>query len=531
MTRKSHFFSVACLRFTFSHALDSKTSGLRRGTVNARENDVAQKDSYRMRERNGHVMRTNDALKGLFVLDQEDLFLATREFHQVWERDLKKSVDYSNPENSPTMNPIVSGSSSFVPTLMPTIVATNTMPTLAFDLQNCDSYGLQWLLDLADTCVPKKEERRSIITSNFTDCECELANELFDTGVITCEDACPDDCVPCQSCFTLRCGAHASPSLSPAIDLTGASESPIFPTAVPVKESPTPTTTLEVIPTVSPAPVTAIPTISVPSAFDLQECESYGFEWLIELATTCVLREQRVVYTANYTNCECESANKLFDEGFITCDDVCPDDCVACNSCFELRCDLNTTPPATTNSETTNPETNDRESSGSTENGNESENLDDNSTRVFDLSNCSSYAVPWLADLAQTCEDPIALSTLTGCDCLLANEMFQSGMISCQDVCPDNCDVCETCFELICSETAPSFSPTPSNELCDKWTWHECLSETGKECKRLIRDECPDLKIIEIVPENSLVTSDYRLDRVRIFVNDAGIVVDIPRVG
>jgi len=132
---------------------------------------------------------------------------------------------------------------------------------------------------LADTCVPKKEERRSIITSNFTDCECELANELFDTGVITCEDACPDDCVPCQSCFTLRCGAHASPSLSPAIDLTGASESPIFPTAVPVKESPTPTTTLEVIPTVSPAPVTAIPTISVPSAFDLQECESYGFEW------------------------------------------------------------------------------------------------------------------------------------------------------------------------------------------------------------------------------------------------------------
>lgn len=116
---------------------------------------------------------------------------------------------------------------------------------------------------------------------------------------------------------------------------------------------------------------------------------------LIELATTCVLREQRVVYTANYTNCECESANKLFDEGVITCDDVCPDDCVACNSCFELRCDLNTTPPATTNSETTNPETNDRESSGSTENGNESENLDDNSTRVFDLSNCSSYAVPW----------------------------------------------------------------------------------------------------------------------------------------
>ena len=91
-----------------------------------------------------NMERKNDAIKGLFVLDQEDLFLATREFHQVWERDLKKSVDYTKPENSPTMNPIVSGSSSFVPTLMPTIVATNTMPTLAFDLQNCDSYGLQW---------------------------------------------------------------------------------------------------------------------------------------------------------------------------------------------------------------------------------------------------------------------------------------------------------------------------------------------------------------------------------------------------
>ena len=62
------------------------------------------------------------------------------------------------------------------------------------------------------------------------------------------------------------------------------------------------------------------------------------------------------------------------------------------------------------------------------------------------------------------------------------------------------------------------------------------MGKTGEETKELITAEwTPTLEPgqtiqVIVLPEGSMVTRDYRLDRVRIFVNDAGIVVREPRV-
>jgi hypothetical protein len=97
--------------------------------------------------------------------------------------------------------------------------------------------------------------------------------------------------------------------------------------------------------------------------------------------------------------------------------------------------------------------------------------------------------------------------------------------------------VCNTCFELACGDKGvskpplPTASPTESNPFCDKWTWPECLKQTGEECQAIVEADCPDLEQVGIIPEGMGVTADYRLDRVRIFVDSAGIVNSEPRVG
>ena len=53
---------------------------------------------------------------------------------------------------------------------------------------------------------------------------------------------------------------------------------------------------------------------------------------------------------------------------------------------------------------------------------------------------------------------------------------------------------------------------------------------TGEEAKEQILRENPDIKVF-IVPENALLTTDYRPDRLRIFVNKDNIVVKVPKLG
>ena len=62
--------------------------------------------------------------------------------------------------------------------------------------------------------------------------------------------------------------------------------------------------------------------------------------------------------------------------------------------------------------------------------------------------------------------------------------------------------------------------------------WPECLGRTGNECKNIIESMAPDVKgRIFIMPPNSMMTMDYRTDRVRVFVNEAGVVEKVPQRG
>lgn len=52
-----------------------------------------------------------------------------------------------------------------------------------------------------------------------------------------------------------------------------------------------------------------------------------------------------------------------------------------------------------------------------------------------------------------------------------------------------------------------------------------CIGMTGEDCKSHIRTASPDLKdTIYILPWDSMVTMDYRTDRVRIFVDENDMV-------
>jgi hypothetical protein len=52
----------------------------------------------------------------------------------------------------------------------------------------------------------------------------------------------------------------------------------------------------------------------------------------------------------------------------------------------------------------------------------------------------------------------------------------------------------------------------------------------GEEAKAMLKSEYPSLSI-QLLPENSIVTMDYREDRVRLFVDKGGKVVKVPMIG
>jgi len=63
-----------------------------------------------------------------------------------------------------------------------------------------------------------------------------------------------------------------------------------------------------------------------------------------------------------------------------------------------------------------------------------------------------------------------------------------------------------------------------------KSTWPEVVGMTGDEAKEQIAKDRPDVQI-NVLPEVSPVTMDFRPDRVRIFVNNDQKVVAAPRCG
>jgi len=62
--------------------------------------------------------------------------------------------------------------------------------------------------------------------------------------------------------------------------------------------------------------------------------------------------------------------------------------------------------------------------------------------------------------------------------------------------------------------------------------WPECVGETGDWCMDHIVSLDPDLEEhVFVLPEGSIVTMDYTTERVRIYVDEEGIVVSVPDRG
>jgi hypothetical protein len=78
--------------------------------------------------------------------------------------------------------------------------------------------------------------------------------------------------------------------------------------------------------------------------------------------------------------------------------------------------------------------------------------------------------------------------------------------------------------------TSPDIMTDPAADLSGPWP--NCVGMTGEECKAFIEADSPDLKgRVYIIGPDMMVTMDYRLDRVRISVNETGIVESAPGRG
>nr|7AON_A Chain A, Subtilisin-chymotrypsin inhibitor-2A [Hordeum vulgare] len=63
-----------------------------------------------------------------------------------------------------------------------------------------------------------------------------------------------------------------------------------------------------------------------------------------------------------------------------------------------------------------------------------------------------------------------------------------------------------------------------------KTEWPELVGKSVEEAKKVILQDKPEAQII-VLPVGTIVTMEYRIDRVRIFVDKLDNVAQVPRVG
>ena len=73
-------------------------------------------------------------------------------------------------------------------------------------------------------------------------------------------------------------------------------------------------------------------------------------------------------------------------------------------------------------------------------------------------------------------------------------------------------------------------SSKSSTTVAATWPDKSLICMTGEEAKQHILDTDASV-LVQILPEGSIVTMDYSLDRVRIFVDEVGKVVSQPKRG
>lgn len=72
---------------------------------------------------------------------------------------------------------------------------------------------------------------------------------------------------------------------------------------------------------------------------------------------------------------------------------------------------------------------------------------------------------------------------------------------------------------------------TPNAEPNPNGPWAECIGMKGEDCVDYIKQQAPDLALVKVLPPDSMVTMDYRTDRVWVWVNEQGIVEQAPSRG
>mmetsp|Transcript_14468 Transcript_14468/g.18896 ORF Transcript_14468/g.18896 Transcript_14468/m.18896 type:complete len:148 (+) Transcript_14468:170-613(+) len=74
-------------------------------------------------------------------------------------------------------------------------------------------------------------------------------------------------------------------------------------------------------------------------------------------------------------------------------------------------------------------------------------------------------------------------------------------------------------------------APQNPTATMPKTSWPELVGMPGEQARLIIVQENPSIKQVDLIPEDSMVTMDYREDRVRIFVKEDGTVASIPQHG
>ncbi|KAL5200133.1 hypothetical protein ABZP36_021336 [Zizania latifolia] len=80
--------------------------------------------------------------------------------------------------------------------------------------------------------------------------------------------------------------------------------------------------------------------------------------------------------------------------------------------------------------------------------------------------------------------------------------------------------------------------PSVVDAASGKAAWPELLGRKGGEAKAVVERERPDINGAILVPEDAIVTDDYRCNRVRIFVHCKtdddyanAVVSAVPKIG
>ncbi|ONH93388.1 hypothetical protein PRUPE_8G229400 [Prunus persica] len=63
-----------------------------------------------------------------------------------------------------------------------------------------------------------------------------------------------------------------------------------------------------------------------------------------------------------------------------------------------------------------------------------------------------------------------------------------------------------------------------------KSSWPEIVGEDGEVAAAKIEQEKPDVHAI-VIPEGTIITQELRCNRVRVWVDENGVVTTVPRVG